>query len=324
MKGHCIICHKNNLELTDEHVIPDSLGGSYHIFSVCKNCNSYMGRFADISLINHPLIKLYREKYKLSGKTGKIPSFLCDKPVFSSDDNDKMQFYKDDNDNLKLKYLPETKYMKKQDGNIEFEIVCDEQDKDMIIDNIRNKYKAKGANVIFNEPVASIEKGKRIYRTFEINDDIMFGYVFGFLKIAYESSCDVFSSYEDDENAIAISKMLISLKLNKNSTGDYEELFHKYGIIDLQNAKDHFQKRILPAMDCLHIRTSNQHIIWFKYVEQFGLYCFISLFEEIRLGIKISKRNYLEKYTFICITTDYKNKKCKRMRFSSISGLEFF
>ena len=50
-KGHCIICHSDDVELTDEHVIPDALGGCYHVKNVCKSCNSILGRTVDINLI---------------------------------------------------------------------------------------------------------------------------------------------------------------------------------------------------------------------------------------------------------------------------------
>lgn len=30
--GHCIICHRDGVDLSDEHVIPDAIGGYYHIY----------------------------------------------------------------------------------------------------------------------------------------------------------------------------------------------------------------------------------------------------------------------------------------------------
>ena len=32
-KGYCIICHRDNQELSDEHVIPEAIGGCYHIYN---------------------------------------------------------------------------------------------------------------------------------------------------------------------------------------------------------------------------------------------------------------------------------------------------
>lgn len=41
MKTHCIICHSDNVEASDEHVIPEALGGVYHIYNVCKSSLKY-------------------------------------------------------------------------------------------------------------------------------------------------------------------------------------------------------------------------------------------------------------------------------------------
>ena len=46
-KGYCIICHQDNQELSDEHVIPEAIGGYYHIYNVCKDCNSKLGDHVD-------------------------------------------------------------------------------------------------------------------------------------------------------------------------------------------------------------------------------------------------------------------------------------
>lgn len=32
-KGFCIICRKDEQEMSDEHVIPEAIGGYYHIYS---------------------------------------------------------------------------------------------------------------------------------------------------------------------------------------------------------------------------------------------------------------------------------------------------
>lgn len=50
-KGYCIICHQDNQELSDEHVIPEAIGGYYHIYNVCKDCNSKLGDHVDNLLL---------------------------------------------------------------------------------------------------------------------------------------------------------------------------------------------------------------------------------------------------------------------------------
>ncbi len=69
----CIICLDDKDNFNDEHVIPDVLGGVYIINSVCKDCNSDLGRRVDIKIINEFAAKNFRHDYQLSGKSGKLP-----------------------------------------------------------------------------------------------------------------------------------------------------------------------------------------------------------------------------------------------------------
>ena len=71
----CIICReiKNENLFSEEHIIPDSLGGTIKITEVCKKCNEEMGKKLDYYLTNFILNRIYRKKYKISGKTGTLP-----------------------------------------------------------------------------------------------------------------------------------------------------------------------------------------------------------------------------------------------------------
>ena len=71
-------------------------------------------------------MRICRENNKLSGKTGKLPSFLCDQIVHpKTDDNTKMKFYYDENNELKLKYLTNTENNFSEDGTGSFSITVD-------------------------------------------------------------------------------------------------------------------------------------------------------------------------------------------------------
>lgn len=73
----CIFCkeEKSDDQLSIEHVFPEALGGSYKIFSVCRDCNSELGREVDSHLANHPLVRLVRCELGLAGKKGNIWPF---------------------------------------------------------------------------------------------------------------------------------------------------------------------------------------------------------------------------------------------------------
>ena len=71
-KGKCIICREENVEMSDEHVFPEAIKGHYHVYNVCKVCNSKMGEHIDPLLTNHSLIEGYRFSHKMKGKKGWI------------------------------------------------------------------------------------------------------------------------------------------------------------------------------------------------------------------------------------------------------------
>lgn len=69
----CIFCLKEETP-SEEHVIPESIGGSIVIKDVCKKCNSNVNSRIDNPFSNTPLIKLGRFSYGIGGKRDNIPS----------------------------------------------------------------------------------------------------------------------------------------------------------------------------------------------------------------------------------------------------------
>ena len=60
IKGHCILCHRDNQIMSDEHVIPEAIGGYLHIDTICKECNSKLGANIDKLLVDNWLITTAR------------------------------------------------------------------------------------------------------------------------------------------------------------------------------------------------------------------------------------------------------------------------
>lgn len=310
MKTHCIICHSDNVEASDEHVIPEALGGAFHIFNVCKTCNSILGTKVDIKLVDHLLMRICRENNKLSGKTGKLPSFLCDQIVHpKTDDNTKMKFYYDENNELKLKYLTNTENNFSEDGTGSFSITVDYSEKDKIYEILnkkKSKLEKKGLQINVSEPQVHTQKGIEIQGNLTID---FAQFKIGLLKIAYESLCFLYPEYENDQNGKNISKILLNAK--------YEEA------IEYPTVGNGFEKiDIFEKLKCIPIDLNTKHIIYFIFLEQSGLFCFISLFDTISLGIKMSDYNYIGKHNLFIITNDYIQKKCQKYKLTSQKGLE--
>lgn len=309
-KGRCIICHADDVELSDEHVFPDAIGGCYHIYTVCKKCNSFLGEAVDNPLTEHIIIKLFRENYKLAGKTGKIPSFLLDSEIQNKDNpEEKMKFYIDENNELKLKYLPNTKEVIDENGNTKFEVKVDYSDKDKLAKIQEKKierYQKKGFSANLSKPEIVSQKGMTIQS--ELKFDLL-KYRIGLLKIAYESMCDFFPVYEEDDYGLQISEIL------KNAR--YEDV-NKF--VNVGNGFEDIE--ILNTFKVFQVDFTNKHTLFFVFLEKAGLYCFISLFDKIKVGIKMSDKNYVGYASVLFITNDYVKKCVEKYSFSPNTYLQ--
>jgi hypothetical protein len=68
----CIFC-LDEKPPSDEHVIPESIGGTLRIQEVCGDCNSELNRLIDNPFSNCFLIQLARFTYSLGGKRDVVP-----------------------------------------------------------------------------------------------------------------------------------------------------------------------------------------------------------------------------------------------------------
>lgn len=73
----CIFCCQYYDDLTLEHVIPYSIGGSLTCKNVCKNCNSYLGSNVDKCLTDNFLVGMIRHRMGLLGRSGNFPHPLA-------------------------------------------------------------------------------------------------------------------------------------------------------------------------------------------------------------------------------------------------------
>lgn len=71
--GLCILC-RNERELTEEHIVPDCVGGTLKPKLLCKDCNSVLGSTIDGPFSNTVLVQLPRQSLQIPGKSGKVPN----------------------------------------------------------------------------------------------------------------------------------------------------------------------------------------------------------------------------------------------------------
>lgn len=275
--GRCIICREDSVQLTDEHVIPDALGGVYHIYNVCKNCNSEMGIKIDNYLTNNKISQFYRDKHSIKGKTGDIPNPLSD--IFYSDDKSQKMQFRRNNDHQLLPYIfQKNEIVRNEKGIIEKIIIsCDESDKHKVKKELkkilsRNKLKESDISEVETKTIFLSDSFKASW-TLELDK-----LKIGILKIAYEFAVDKVEKYFSDKNAVKISKIL--------KDADYEKA-SKY-----VNVGNGFDMAILKPFESFIDFDKKRHILILSRGPQ-GLICIVSLNEMFHFGVNLSPNNLL-------------------------------
>lgn len=141
----CIICReiKNKNLFSEEHIIPDSLGGTIKILEVCKKCNEEMGKKLDYHLTDFISNRIYRKKYKISGKTGKIPEIIKNHTYDSK--GRKIEIKTDENNNFKLIQSPLKEFQ--DDNRLQMLFQDGDNKREKIIEGFREKAKANGKEI---------------------------------------------------------------------------------------------------------------------------------------------------------------------------------
>lgn len=290
--GYCIICRKDNLPLSDEHVIPDSIGGYYHIYTVCKGCNSKLGDNVDIKLLNHTLIQLHRFSKRMKGKTGHIPNPFDVKSTTDAGQSVRVE----DKDGVLTPYLlPDIR--ESVDGT-NIQISLDKRDENKIEDIISKKLRKKGITPETHKVVKTLtyhESKPTISSTlsFDLEE-----YKIGMLKIAYEFAVDSLPNYINDEKAIFISDIL-----------------HKQNIDMLSSIhfiQDGFSNILEPIFNKLIDFSNKDRHYLFLFECQNNLICFVNLFNILSIGIILSENTSTLKDDFIVGINDLNKREFKK------------
>jgi hypothetical protein len=291
----CIICRKekNKEELSDEHVIPDSLNGFYHIFSVCKTCNSYLGREVDSKLVNHYFTSFMRYDLNIKGKKGKLPNPFDGTHILENDEETKVKMILDKEGIPRPYLLPKIK--KITNGNkLEIKLSIDSDDKDKINDIMekilkREKIDKNNCQIITNKDLIFEEFLPVIKMTKEL--DIK-NFKIGLLKIAYEFAVDSIDAYLEDTQAKKISEFLLNIDFKK---------------IDTFFIGNGFEKEITQPLEGLFDFEKKRHLLVLMNVQGLGLVCFISLYKLFSIVVKLSENIFFKDNMIIGINDLEKN-----------------
>ncbi len=133
MEGICIFCMKNK-QLTEEHIIPDCVGGGLTADILCKTCNEFAGSKIDGPFANTFLVQMPRQTYQIPGKTGYIPNPFGAVAEITNGGQGKAKL----TDKLEPYLIPEVKSSEEGEG-IRFTVSIDKKDEKNLEQILRKK-----------------------------------------------------------------------------------------------------------------------------------------------------------------------------------------
>lgn len=155
----CIICMASNDEdnkdkkLTDEHIVPEFIGGQIVVKNVCKECNSTLGHLLEGPLAKNIYFKLYAYTNEIKGKKNKLTNPLAGEYSYKG-----IRFrYESD---FSLYQLPVIDQQLTDDGAFTFKASIDKRDLKTI------------ENDIFKAISRKAKKEGRVLREDKLRDDI--------------------------------------------------------------------------------------------------------------------------------------------------------
>lgn len=307
MKGYCIICREDNKELSDEHVIPESIGGYYHIYNVCKSCNSKLGDHVDKYLLNHWFIKASRYEKKLKGYSGNIPNPIIGKGKLST--GEKISVEQDDKGRISVKFIPKSPEVS-ENGN-SYKIQVDVNDKNKIPEIItkilkRRNIDESNCQIVSKTEIVKIDHPE-VKMQFLIDTK---SYKIGLLKIAYEFAVDQIEEYLEDP----LSKLYASILQEGNPSRIDEVILNGDAII---NAKFKILESVVDNSN-----TNRHLLLLFNYNNK--LYCLVKLFDKFCQSIKMSDKFYEMEGGGIVAINDFEKCRCDIFNLRQLIQLTYF
>lgn len=230
----CIICKGENQisehnPLTDEHIVPEFIGGSLTVKNVCKVCNSNMGTGFEGELANSLFYKLPRFIHNIEGKQNKLSTPFCG--TYENDDIGRFQVLP----NGDLYLIPDITINNNESG-LDISMAIDISDLSGIEKHLEKKlsryFKSQGEEISKNRIVKLvsevIEHAEKKYHTkdhLKISCNISLDFdsqVMLYTKIAYELAIYHFGDeYINDPIANKLRLVLKNQKIDKTIHGQF-------------------------------------------------------------------------------------------------------
>ena len=247
----CIICH-NLKPVSEEHIIPDAIGGNLKIYNVCSMCNSQMGDAIDCLMTDDDFIKYLRWQYQVKNRDNKTVDIFNAKYGWKDNEAIKVILKKHENSVGNIIYdgtqNPEVK-IERLGSSEEFNVTLIQgSDYNSIIQKIKREFKKIGYDRSIEDikkqvPASSI-KGS-VQKTLAKHELSIqwFNYLPCVIKIAYE---------------YALSRLG-----EKYASDIYAIIFREYLVIQKEVPTD-IPEQI--AIECIYnyYEMTNKHTIYFE------------------------------------------------------------
>ncbi|BDH80254.1 hypothetical protein MTTB_p340 (plasmid) [Methanothermobacter tenebrarum] len=209
----CIICKKNlpKNEFSDEHVFPESIGGSFVLKeAVCKKCNHLLGTKIDAPLAKNFFIELKRYQHKISGKKGSVPNPFGEGTIAGT--NRKVIWKPGD---IPVS-LPSIQIKRRKNGSIELNVSVDARKGEEGVSKIAIK---KLERMSVENPEEELKSSSTIEYKEELQPTVHYNYkinllepVLAFVKIAYEMAYYWLGKrYLEDETGEKLRRFLLDM-----------------------------------------------------------------------------------------------------------------
>lgn len=220
----CIICRKEIVEPSREHILPEALGGEVVIHSVCRNCNNRLGERVDCLLTDDEYLKFLRGSLKIENRDGKIIDVNTDLPLYD-EQGKRVVVKRGDGSEMPEYYIyvPPAVSIEYQDK--EAKITISGSDRSEICKKLERQFKKDGKSVSREAIEATVhgQSNRRFPMVHVDRQNVAYPnkYIPCFYKMGYELACEVLEGYDEDPRGEAIRKFLLGWTLNE-PVGDFQ------------------------------------------------------------------------------------------------------
>jgi len=277
----CIFCKKEKLteEFNKEHVFPKAIGGTFVIYSVCKECHDKIGSLVDKHLVDHWFIICERNRYGLKGQSKKVPTPFTGIHTLGENPEHRVKCVFDRlGKPTKVKTIPRLEINIDDSGKVLISGNFDTEDREKIPEMINKALRRRG---LPEQPEDELRKNLKEYSQPSpwIHIETMVDakkFKKGIVKIAYELAWHwLGENYLDDKVGVMIRHYLFNDPLHDDRSDKYPI----WGSIKLIG-----KESLMPIWD--YDMTS--HIAYMMVTSNGKIGCYVRIFRTFEGLIQIS------------------------------------